>query len=130
MASARSTRQRKAVADLLAERADFRTAQQLHAELRQRGEAVGLATVYRNLALLVASGEVDTLQHGDGEVRYRLCSPQHHHHLVCRNCAATVEVSAAGVEQWANRVAAEHGFVAVAHTVELVGLCPACAAQS
>ena len=32
------------------------------------------------------------------------------------------------VEQWAEKVAAEAGFTAVDHTVELFGLCPSCGA--
>lgn len=122
----RTTRQRQAVADLLGERDDFRSAQQIHAELRSRGDTIGLATVYRNLASMVQSGEVDTLLRDDGEALYRRCSRQHHHHLVCRDCGRTVEVAGPVVEQWANMVAAEHGFSDVSHTLELFGRCRRC----
>ena len=122
----RTTRQRQAVADLLGERDDFRSAQQIHAELRSRGDTIGLATVYRNLASMVQSGEVDTLLCDDGEALYRRCSRQHHHHLVCRDCGRTVEVAGPVVEQWANMVAAEHGFSDVSHTLELFGRCRRC----
>lgn len=123
----RATRQRQAVADLLHERNDFRSAQQIYAELRDRGESIGLATVYRNLSLLAQLGEVDTLQREDGEALYRQCSQHHHHHLVCRSCGRTIEVAGPGVERWANAVAAEHGFTEVSHTLELFGTCADCA---
>ena len=45
----RTTRQRVAVSALLAESGEFRSAQDIHAALRARGDSVGLATVYRNL---------------------------------------------------------------------------------
>ena len=90
----RRTKQRAAVEDLLRSTQDFRTAQQLHAELRQAGSGVGLTTVYRNLALMAQAGEVDVLLGEDGEARYRACSADHHHHLVCRSCGYTVEVQA------------------------------------
>jgi Fur family ferric uptake transcriptional regulator len=125
----RATKQRQAVTDLLAERSDFRSAQQIHAELRDRGEAIGLATVYRNLSLLAQLGEVDVLQREDGEALYRQCSAKHHHHLVCRSCGRTIEVAGPGVERWADRVAAEHGFTDVSHTLELFGTCASCAAR-
>jgi Fur family ferric uptake transcriptional regulator len=32
------------------------------------------------------------------------------------------------VETWASRVAREHGYTAVEHTVEVFGLCPECTA--
>ncbi|MSW67251.1 MAG: transcriptional repressor, partial [Actinobacteria bacterium] len=43
----RQTKQRTAVADLLSEVDDFRSAQQIHDDLRKRGESIGLTTVYR-----------------------------------------------------------------------------------
>ncbi|WP_233450403.1 helix-turn-helix domain-containing protein, partial [Streptomyces acidiscabies] len=42
----------------------------------------------------------------------------HHHHLVCRICGKAVEVEGPAVEKWAEAIAAEHGYVSVAHTVE------------
>jgi Fur family ferric uptake transcriptional regulator len=124
----RNTRQRAAVAGLLAESDEFRSAQDIHGTLRSRGASVGLATVYRNLGLMAELGEVDTLVRDDGETVYRQCSDVHHHHLVCRQCGRTVEIAGPAVESWANVVAAEHGFSEVSHTLELVGLCASCAA--
>jgi Fur family ferric uptake transcriptional regulator len=105
----------------------FRSAQQIHAELAGRGERVGLSTVYRCLAALTADGDVDSLLRDDGESVYRRCSgATHHHHLVCRLCGATVEVAGPAVERWAERVAREHGFDDVSHTLEIFGRCSAC----
>jgi Fur family ferric uptake transcriptional regulator len=122
----RVTRQRAAIAALLDGAAVFTTAQDLHARLRSSGEGIGLATVYRTLATMVADGELDCLRTGDGETAYRHCSTGHHHHLVCRVCGRTVEVSGLAVESWAERVSSEHGFRDVAHTLEIVGRCPRC----
>lgn len=124
----RRTKQRTAVENLLHETSEFRTAQQLHAQLREEGSGVGLTTVYRNLAMMAQAGEVDVLLGEDGEARYRACSSEHHHHLVCRQCGYTVEVRAGMVEKWAQRTADEHGFSQISHTVEIVGLCDTCAA--
>jgi Fur family ferric uptake transcriptional regulator len=124
----RQTRQRTAVLALLDDLDGFRTAQDLHALLRERGDAVGLATVYRALQALVDDGLVDVLRSEDGEAAYRRCSPVHHHHLVCRSCGLTVEVADPPVERWAARMAAEHGFADVQHQLEVFGTCRACAA--
>jgi Fur family ferric uptake transcriptional regulator len=96
--------------------------------LRQRGEGIGLTTVYRTLQTLAEAGEVDVLHtHGDGEAVYRRCSSGHHHHLVCRNCGRTVEIDGPAVERWATRVAADNGFVDISHTLEVFGTCSVCA---
>jgi len=125
----RATRQRAAVSVALEAVDDFRSAQDLHAMLRQRGEAIGLTTVYRTLAAMTDAGEVDVLRTDDGEAVYRRCSSGHHHHLVCRACGRAVEVDGPAVERWASRVAAENGFVEVSHTLEVFGVCSTCAAK-
>ena len=117
--SRRPTRQRAAVAAALADVEEFRSAQELHALLRETGEKVGLATVYRTLQSMAADGAV-----------YRACSTGHHHHLVCRGCGRTVEVEGPAVEAWAERVSAAHGFTEVRHTLEIFGTCAACARSS
>ena len=123
----RGTRQAEALASVLGSLTGFQSAQQIHAELGRRGERIGLATVYRHLQVLSEDGRVDTIREASGEILYRQCrSEAHHHHLICRSCGASVEVEGRAVEQWAAKVAAEAGFTAVDHTVELFGLCPRC----
>jgi Fur family ferric uptake transcriptional regulator len=124
----RSTKQKRALAALLAESTGFRSAQDFYAELRGRGENVGLTTIYNQLGALAESGEVDAVRTDTGEMLFRRCaSAAHHHHLLCRSCGRTVEVEGPEVERWADRVARKHGFTDVTHTLEVVGLCPECA---
>ena len=126
----RATRQRAAIAELLDSVDEFRSAQELHDELRRRGDNIGLTTVYRTLQSMATAELVDTLRTDTGETVYRRCSgPHHHHHLVCRECGATVEVAGPEVEAWAAEVAAAHGFSDVSHTIEIFGSCPACTAR-
>lgn len=125
----RVTKQRLAVSAALDDLADFVSTQELHRILQERGTTVSLATAYRILQSLADDGLVDVLRNTDGEAVYRRCAVTgHHHHLMCRNCGKAVEVEAPAVEAWAARMAAEHGFTAVEHTVEIFGLCPECTA--
>ena len=75
--AARPTRQRLAVTDLLSELHGFRSAQQIHATLQERGDNIGLATIYRPLALMANSGDVDVLTHE--EAHYSSTSPPLRH---------------------------------------------------
>jgi len=122
----RPTRQRTAVIEAMTSVDDFRSAQEIHTLLADRGEPVGLATVYRTLQRLADAGEVDLLRTEGGEVTYRRCSGTHHHHLVCRGCGATVEVEGPTVERWTRSVAEQHGFTDVSHTLEVFGTCARC----
>lgn len=125
--ASRNTRQRGEVMALLREIDGARSAQQLHMMLRDRGAKVGLTTVYRTLQLLVDSGDADATRLPGGEQLFRLCSQTHHHHLVCRGCGKTVEVTGPTVERWAGKVAADNGFTDVSHTIEIFGICRPCA---
>ncbi len=124
---ARSTKQREALVHVLEEVDGFRTAQQLHARLVERGDKVGIATVYRSLQLLADADLVDIIHSEDGEASYRRCSTRHHHHLVCRECGRAVEAQAPAVETWVAAMAAEHGFSDVSHDLEIFGTCADCA---
>jgi Fur family ferric uptake transcriptional regulator len=122
----RRTRQRAAVEEVVRELSEFRTAQQIHDDLRHRGDGVGLTTVYRNLQLMADAGELDAIRTTDGETAYRRCSGGHHHHLVCRSCGRTVEVTGPAVETWAAAIAERHGFREVSHELEIFGTCGTC----
>ncbi|MBB3674982.1 Fur family transcriptional regulator [Modestobacter versicolor] len=122
----RNTRQRAAVNAVFDELEGFHSAQEVHARMRAAGDSIGLSTVYRAVQALVDDGELDSIRTDGGESIYRRCSTRHHHHLVCRSCGRTEEVEGPTVERWADRVAAEHGFVDVRHTLEIFGTCQAC----
>lgn len=123
----RTTKQRAAVEAAMDALPEFISAQELHDVLREDGNRIGLATVYRALQAMADADEVDTLRTEEGETLYRRCKQdEHHHHLVCRACRHTVEVDGPGVSAWAEKLAAEHGFTQVDHTLELMGLCAQC----
>jgi Fur family ferric uptake transcriptional regulator len=125
----RETRQGGIVRSALSEAEGFRSAQDVYAALRQRGESVGLSTVYRHLQGLADNGEVDVIHTPEGETTYRFCGDaklKHHHHLVCRRCGRAEEIEGRGVEKWATTVGAEHGYTDIEHTVELFGICSGC----
>jgi Fur family ferric uptake transcriptional regulator len=121
----RETRQRTEVLSAL-EGGDALPAQDLHGRLRARGSRIGLATVYRTLRLLADEGSIDVLRDDPTQARYRLCSPRHHHHMVCESCGVVVEIPECDVDEWAQKVGRAHGFEVRAHRAEIVGLCARC----
>ena len=121
----RQTWQKNAVLHSLGKAQGFVSAQQLHKQLTQHGSVIGLATVYRTLNSLVADGLADSLVNA-GESLFRDCSKDHHHHLICNGCGVAVEIEAEQAEAWATKVAKDHGFTQVTHTIDIFGLCKAC----
>jgi Fur family ferric uptake transcriptional regulator len=123
----RPTRQRLAVLRELSKEPNDATASTLWRRMRARkNETIGLATVYRTLALLNERGVVDSLSHHAHERCYRLCMEAHHHHLVCERCHRVVELEDCDLGTWVDEVARRHGFAASEHEVEIAGLCAEC----
>ena len=127
-AGVRPTRQRLLVLETLAAEPHDATAQEIHARLRDADEPVGLATVYRALSILKRGGVVDELSHRSGESCYRLCTPGHHHHLVCSRCHRVEELEGCEIDEWVAEASRAHGFRPASHSVEVVGVCAECRA--
>ncbi|MGP3957663.1 Fur family transcriptional regulator [Nonomuraea sp. 3N208] len=108
----RATTQRVLVLDVLAEHTRPISAQQIHAELYERGEPIGLTTVYRTVSSLAEVGLVHVFPQA-GEATYRLCGPARHHHLICRICRLVIERS-------------QEDDVDGFHAEEIYGICAAC----
>ncbi|MDR1442292.1 MAG: transcriptional repressor [Bifidobacteriaceae bacterium] len=129
MTTRRSSKARQAVLEALRQAGAFRSAQSLHHDLLAAGEKIGLATVYRNLQALVEDGEVDQVRVEGAEALYRLCEQDgHHHHVICRSCGRSSAVTGPDFEVWADKVAAAAGFTDIRHSLEISGVCRACAA--
>ncbi len=104
------------------------------ADLYERGRAaepgLGLATTYRTVELLRASGAIHPLL-GEGPNVYVRCSAEHrhgghHHHLVCTSCGAVEETELCAVPA-ADELRRRHGFRASGHELDIYGTCRRCA---
>ncbi|OFT43181.1 hypothetical protein HMPREF3160_03300 [Arthrobacter sp. HMSC06H05] len=123
----RNTRQRALLEEELRRHEDFRTAQEIHQCMLSHGDTVSLATIYRSLTQMHEDGVVDQVRTESGEMAFRRCHDEgHHHHLVCRQCGSAEEVDAPELEEWADELAAAYGFTGVDHNLELNGYCPEC----
>jgi Fe2+ or Zn2+ uptake regulation protein len=123
----RLTGPRQAILSVLRQAPHPLSNKQIHAALP--GGACDLATVYRSLHLLEKLNMVQRYDFGDGVARFELQDPDghdHHHHLVCRRCAAVVELDECDLDEFQQRVAAHSGFTLVSHRLEFFGLCPRC----
>jgi Fur family ferric uptake transcriptional regulator len=128
-AGLRSTRQRKLIAQRLAQNAasgrDFAT-DDLWQELQTLDPQVGRATLFRAVDVLVDLGVLDRIDVGDGVHRYRVCDRGHHHHLICTECRRIEEISVCLPQQEMADAAALAGFDIQHHALELYGRCADC----
>ena len=105
---------RRLVRAALAQPGHF-TAEELHARLREEGEDVSMATVYRTLSVLEEARILEGHDFDDhqrrGQRRYeRLLEREHHDHMVCLDCRSVVEFQNPAIERLQDRVARSHRF--------------------
>ena len=121
------TQQRLAVAEILFFAADHLSAEDVARLLASKGEAVGTATVYRTLDLLVRSGLVREHDFGEGFKRYEpMAAGQVHEHCVCSSCGKVMEFSNDRLERMIALLAEEVEFRPHHHRLEVYGLCREC----
>jgi Fur family ferric uptake transcriptional regulator len=122
-----ATQQRLAVASVVLDAADHLSAEDVARRVEKRDLAVGLATVYRTLDLLVASGLVQQRDFGEGFRRYEPVAPgQAHEHCICSACGKVMEFSNDRLERMIALLAEEAEFRPHHHRLEVFGLCREC----
>ncbi|TVQ07074.1 MAG: transcriptional repressor [Leptolyngbya sp. DLM2.Bin27] len=101
------------------------SAQDLYVEMRQDGNTMGLATIYRSLDALKLEGAVQMRTLPSGEALYSL--PQEdRHHLTCLQCGITIAIDECPVHSLEKDLHQAHQFKIFYHTLEFFGLCPRC----
>jgi Fur family ferric uptake transcriptional regulator len=124
------TRQRDLVAQVVFLSEDHPSVESIRRTLEERGEHVGLATVYRTLEVLVQSDLVRAHDFGEGFKRYEPMAAQaHHEHLICERCGRVQEFQNERLERMLPIIADEHGFQHQRHRVEIYGVCRECRQQ-
>jgi Fur family transcriptional regulator, ferric uptake regulator len=95
----------------------------------------GLAqsSVYRNLTVLQDAGVVQRIVTNDEWGRFELAEDltEHHHHLICSQCGVVSDFTLSArmersLEGALVAVAADNGFAAEHHRLDIVGVCRDC----
>jgi len=102
------------------------SAEEIYQLLTQRGEDVGLATVYRVLAQFESASLVTRHHFEGGHCVYELNSGEHHDHLVCTDCGAVKEFIDDLIEERQKNIAKQEDFTMTGHSLIIYGLCGAC----
>ena len=121
------TRQRRSVLKTFLESKDHVSAEELYRAVSETEPKIGLATVYRTLALLTQSGLATELDFGDGHKRYEQNFGNFHHdHMICTKCNNIIEFNHPLIEKFQEDVAREHGFTISHHKLDMFGRCRNC----
>jgi Fur family ferric uptake transcriptional regulator len=99
------------------------SAEDIYKMLIERGEDIGLATVYRVLTQFETAGLVVKHNFEGGHSVFELDRGEHHDHLVCVVCGKVEEFCDTLIEARQKEIAEEHGFSILDHALTIYGRC-------
>jgi Fur family transcriptional regulator, ferric uptake regulator len=121
---------RSAVVECLADLGCSVTAKEIADSLRERGQDIGVASIYRTLDLLHGLRLARRVDAAEGVARYEPADPsgEHHHHAICDRCGKRDAFEDEELERLIAGVGRRLGYDVGAHDIVLRGRCPDCTA--
>ena len=95
------------------------SAEDIYTKIKEAGDEVGLATVYRVLTQFESAGILMKQNFEDNFSVYELVSDDHHDHMVCLDSGAVIEFKNDLIEAEQEKIAEEHGYKIVDHKLVL-----------
>ena len=108
------------------------SAAEIASELAERGERVGLTTVYRRLERLVEEGSVKKFAVDGGSACYQYVGGGEcceHFHLKCEDCGKLIHLQCRTFDRLREHILQEHGFLSDPGRTTLYGFCSECRAR-
>jgi Fur family ferric uptake transcriptional regulator len=130
----KATPSRRAILEVFEEKGRHLSAEDVYEHLRAKKKKVGIATVYRNLDLLLRMGILRKVNFGDGREHYEMIrrAAQFHHHLICTRCGQVVDCEGMAQEEerflqhLRKELEQRQGFAIHSYHIYFYGLCPRC----
>lgn len=123
------TRQRRVILEALRENNAHPCAEEIHELVRSHLPKISLGTVYRNLEILTALGEIQTLSLCGSMMRFD-GNPKKHYHIRCTQCGRIDDAPLAPLNQLENELYGATVYTIIGHRLEFIGLCPDCTANA
>ena len=122
------TSQREAILQTLYENQDHFTSEHIYMLVKEKNPNlnIGIATVYRTLALLEENGLVSSISLGMQGKKFEIANKPHHDHLICVKCGKIVEFENEQIEKLQYKIAKENNFELTDHLMQLYGICKEC----
>ena len=128
MKNSYQTKQKTAILDCLERLGDRHiTASEIVESLKNSGEKISLATVYRCLDKLVSKGDVKKYTTDKGACyQYAGCHCHNHFHLKCTGCGTLFHIDCDFLPMLASHIVEHHKFKVDNHRTVMYGLCEKC----
>jgi len=124
----RNTAQRQLILEVVNASTDHPNAETIYERCREKEPTISMGTVYRNLSVLAALGEISQLPMPKGPDHYDFNTTKHYH-FFCRCCHTVTDVEIPNIEKKIDASIKIPGYKVEGHQLIVMGMCPECAAQ-
>ena len=122
----RMTPQRAMIVSAIENSDNHISAEEIYAQVIAKYSHVNISTVYRTLEMLKRLGLVTETDLGEGRVRYHPAGKGHHHHLVCVECGAIIDLDESVLSPVKDVLRKKYGFIADLRHLAIFGRCTKC----
>lgn len=122
----RMTPQRMLILEVIENSREHISAEEIYAAVVKKYPHVNISTVYRTLELLKKLSLVTETDLGGGRVKYHPADKGHHHHLVCQECGATVDLEESELFPLKETLLKKYKFIADLKHMAILGRCIKC----
>jgi Fe2+ or Zn2+ uptake regulation protein len=122
----RLTRQRKLVLEILQDSREHLDADMIYNRAKARDPNIGIATIYRSLALLKEAGLVQEHRLGENHGHFETTQSRPHYHFTCLKCGKVVEFESPQVMKAARQLCKNEGLQVTQVQLHLSGCCSEC----
>ena len=119
------TRQRKVIIEELRKVDTHPSADEVYEMVRKRLPRISLGTVYRNLEILSAKGEIQKLELGSTLKRFDGIA-ENHYHIRCLHCDRVIDAPADFDVAVNHDLKNATEYKIMGHILEFIGICPDC----
>ena len=102
------------------------SAEEIYAHIVVKYPNINISTVYRTLELLKRLNLVTETDLGEGRVRYHPADKGRHHHLVCRECGAIIDLDESLLIPLRRALVKEYKFTPELKHLAILGRCIKC----
>jgi Fur family transcriptional regulator, ferric uptake regulator len=122
----RNTKQKTAIRDAFLNINRPLSPEEALLEAQQYHSGLGIATVYRNIQLLIEEGWLQPVEMPGESTRYEVAGKAHHHHFRCNHCKRLYEIEGC-IASFKPKL--PRGFHTTGHEFFLYGICANCSAD-
>lgn len=119
------TPQRRLILQILKNSDRHLTAEEVAEQIKELQPSISVATIYRNLNMLVDIRLVSKLDLHQGPARYEV-NQGHDHHMVCLECGAAIKLGVCPMQGIILKIIDERDFLVDSHHFEVMGYCKEC----